>query len=362
MLLCRLFFKLLRGNSIKDDAERSCLQKCCAEASDNTEEAVELNRQSLLYTFLKKIENPSGNNFFEILNRFFNAGLAIMGGRVYYGIKKKYPERLLIVNPATSSGDMIFLSRMFKRLIKLSGTDKYLLILDNAEAYSSAAELRYENLYPVSRLRLKALFVFYRLNLDKLTDIVNCYPWVMFDYKNADYSETKALSSFKNKEYCEELFAAKKLIQGKTVILSPYEQSISAHRLPRLKASFWEELANRLISLGYTVCTNCAETQAEPVIKGTRAIFPKLRDVAEVTEYAGIIVAVRSGIVDYISGTGALKVILYPTKEYYNTWNIARTCDAYKYSEIIYEEFTEEYDSLVNRIIGIIKAPKELDI
>lgn len=275
-----------------------------------------------------------------------------MGRFMYKGLKRRYPEHMFFINPACSAGDMIFFGYMFDELIKQSGAEKYLLILDNGGVYRSASELGYDDLYPVPRIKLKALFVYYRLESDSLADMMNVFPWMMFDYKSTAVFSPRRLRIECDKSRIEKLFAENGLVRGKTVILSPYEQSISEMKLPKLSRIFWERLAEELDSRGYCVCTNCAGNEDEPVIKGTVRIFPKFSEMEYAAEYGGGIIAVRSGVADYISHADAVKVILYPNEDYYNMWNLERVCNTDRCGELIYENDTDGQNGLISEILG----------
>ena len=308
------------------------------------------DKKSFVYRFLKKVESPEEKPFFELMNRFFNLGLALYGKTIYLALRKKYPGYTFIINPACSSGDMIFLKLTLEKLKKMSGIEKYIMILDNGRVFNAACELDYENLYPVPRTTLKALFVYYRFNIDSVSDMINCYSWMMFDYKSSNCFFDSGELINGGGEYEIKLFEEKRLIPGKTIILSPYEQSISEQKLPKLKPVFWEKLAERLKAEGFCVCTNCSGSENEPVIRGTEAVFPKFSHAAQTTAYAGGIVALRSGIVDYISRAEAVKVILYPTRDYYNIWNTKRTCNDSRCTEIVYNSDPSQYDELISQI------------
>lgn len=111
-------------------------------------------------------------------------------------------------------------------------------------------------------------------------------------------------------EYVEELFINNQLKRGKTVILMPY-----ANTAPKIDLNFWEKLAERLRKEGYIVCTN-SSGEAEPSINGTIPLFYDLRYALEVTEKAGYMIALRSGMCDVLSSAKAKKIIIYPNRIY----------------------------------------------
>lgn len=98
------------------------------------------------------------------------------------------------------------------------------------------------------------------------------------------------------------------LVKGKTVIFAPYANTVS-----NVDVNIWEELALKLKASGYEVLTNSIG-ETEPVIDGTIGISAPLEDMAEIVEYAGIFIGIRSGICDLVAGTRAKKIILYPDR------------------------------------------------
>jgi len=101
------------------------------------------------------------------------------------------------------------------------------------------------------------------------------------------------------------LFDEQGLVPGRTVVLSPYANTL--FHVP--DAAFWGELAARCAERGLTVCTNCGPT--EQPLAGTRAARFPLSLGPDLVETAGYFVGVRSGFCDVVSGTASRKVVLY---------------------------------------------------
>lgn len=95
----------------------------------------------------------------------------------------------------------------------------------------------------------------------------------------------------------------------KDIILIPY-----ANSLPCFLPSFWEQLADRLCSMGYRVYTNSSNDLTEPVIEGTEKIFLSIEEMYAESNHCAGVVALRSGLCDIISSAQCKKVILYPDK------------------------------------------------
>ena len=108
-----------------------------------------------------------------------------------------------------------------------------------------------------------------------------------------------------DKSFVEDLFSTMGLRKGRTIILAPYANSIE----PNMEIWEWEEVTRRLSELGYDVCTNCAGE--EKSINGTKRLsFPYI-EAANVLEYAGGLIAIRSGLCDVISSVKCKSVIIY---------------------------------------------------
>lgn len=123
------------------------------------------------------------------------------------------------------------------------------------------------------------------------------------------YPNTKNLE---NSAKIKELFARNNLQAGKTVILSPYANTIIGYPF-----AFWIKVTEMLKKAGFSVCTNCSGS--EPEIPGAPALFFSLELAEAVTEYAGYFIGLRSGFCDIICNSSAYKLIIYPEYEIFNT-------------------------------------------
>jgi hypothetical protein len=101
------------------------------------------------------------------------------------------------------------------------------------------------------------------------------------------------------------LFDEQGLVPGRTVVLSPYANTL--FHVP--DQSFWARVAARCAERGLTVCTNCGPK--EQPLAGTKAARFPLSLAPDLVETAGYFVGVRSGFCDVVSGTESRKVVLY---------------------------------------------------
>lgn len=95
------------------------------------------------------------------------------------------------------------------------------------------------------------------------------------------------------------------LVAGRTVVLSPYANTL----FDRPDDSFWEQVAQTLQQRGLSVATNCAG--AEQPVPGTVAVSVPFEQLVDFMDAAGAFVGVRSGLCDVISDSTCRKVILY---------------------------------------------------
>ena len=231
-----------------------------------------MNRNSVLYKVLKRIEKPDGKKLFAIMNPVMNKSLAVCGRLITKSMKKSFPGKTILLMPSRSAGDMYFLKYSFEDMLKKAGIKDYLLIVDRATCYKSALSCGFENVYPVGMIKQKALLMYQATEKRKKTGIINCYPWCMFDLNRAKNLTPKKIIA--HSECQKKLQEEYGLIPGKSVILSPYENSISEKGLPTLPEAFWAEIAHMLKKDGYSVFTNSNGSESEPVISGTNRIFP----------------------------------------------------------------------------------------
>lgn len=106
----------------------------------------------------------------------------------------------------------------------------------------------------------------------------------------------------------EEIFQRCRLIPGKTVLLSPYA---GKHDMRGIPMRFYVKLATQLQAAGYTVCTNCDDSQKEPPVPGTLPLLVPHQLMRPFCERAGYFIGLRSGLCDIISAAdGCKKIIL----------------------------------------------------
>lgn len=101
------------------------------------------------------------------------------------------------------------------------------------------------------------------------------------------------------------LFEQYGLQPGKTVVLSPYANTIYEHH-----EKLWFDIVQICKERGYSVCTNCG-TPGETAIEGTIPVFFPFSQAVAFMNAAGYFVGIRSGLCDIISTSSCKKVIIY---------------------------------------------------
>lgn len=101
------------------------------------------------------------------------------------------------------------------------------------------------------------------------------------------------------------LFKKLNLIPHKTVLLFPY-----THDEKFRQRKFWELLVQKLKDKGYRVLVQ----SKEQVLDGTENVYVPLDLIIPFVEKAGWVIAVISGMVDFVSSAKCNKTILYPYK------------------------------------------------
>jgi len=159
-----------------------------------------------------------------------------------------------------------------------------------------------------------------------------------------------------------EFFEENSLIPGKTVVISPY-----VNTLDRLPEWFWIELTARFVWGGFTVCTNCAGEE-QPTFGSIRLDKPYSK-IKSYMEYAGFFVSSRNGLCDVVSSFDCEKVMIYNP---YLFWGDGRNIDYFdlrvmgltdQVVNLEYKgvEFLELMDNVLDTVIGIYES-KERNI
>ena len=285
-------------------------------------------KASILFTFAKRCENPGDSRFWGVMNFFFCQAMIALGVRIYKKIKVSYPEKQFILISANSAGDVVqygYFKDYLLEYIGRSENETVLLCSHNAaRAVSAIGVADYDEL---SAFQIAAISMACHYYGREKLDVVQSFDILLFDYGMA--GEGKAVPkqlklSFDQEKIVKDLEMAgvEKEMLGHTVILSPYERSLSCSGKKVPDISFWEELTTALKSAGYNVCTNCSGGESEPPIAGTNRVFPSFGECAEMIAQAGAAIVLRSGFADFAALTCGTLVVLFPTEQFWNEFRL----------------------------------------
>lgn len=152
----------------------------------------------------------------------------------------------------------------------------------------------------------------------------------------------------------DELFIKNNLVEGKTVVFSPYVNTLSG-----LPWWVWSNVAQKLKELGFVVCTNCGASDEQP-INGTIPLYFGYDISVPLLERCGYFVGIRSGFCDVISSAACKKIIVYQpylfwgqgTNYDYFSLNKIGFCDDAIEFEYEGVEFYDLIDKIINYVIG----------
>ena len=282
----------------------------------------------------------------------------------------------VFLSPVSSIGDIFLLGLYFSKFIAKTGISEYFLLIPGKAGVGIAESYGIKNVMFITQEDSADLMAFKMLiGLDYCDiRILHCgylhqrivcniimhrnMTWLE-NYRQFLFGFSKDAQFQRRKVNVNWLSARKTLrknglIPGKTVILSPYAQTLAP-----LSDDFWSELAKELKNTGFTVCTNVAGKERE--IVGTTPLSFSLDDAETVLEQAGYFVALRSGLCDVVSMCGCKKIILY-TQE---VFECIKVIDFYSLNKMglcndaIEIEVTYNQEIDINSVIAAICADEE---
>ena len=232
-------------------------------------------------------------------------------------------EVALLVNPVASIGDIYLMSFYVQAYLKNNPNSIFVFgsrTLEKLANQLSFGTVIYMNLDDVqSLIDYAKVFGFEKVNIKLLhTGYIHFRIWSrMLTYIGLTWMEHYRelfglpenseinVTRFPSDTDAEKIFLEQGMIPGKTVVLSPY-----ANTVRQFSKKFWEVLAERLLSLGYCVCTNLASESGE-AISGTIPTFVDIDKIISFVETAGYFIGIRSGLCDILCTCECLKIILY---------------------------------------------------
>lgn len=297
------------------------------------------------------------------------------GFDIYNKIADKYRNiNNFFVCPYSGTGDIYMACTYLPAYTAKNSIDDYVLIVIGKKCFNTAVIFDIDNIEILSEDEMNNLIKAWEFLGNDTMHIKPLLFWgwrtkrylyndkytritfnEMFKYDVFELNDTEKRyipKTYNTKEYVENLFLEKGLKKDKTVILAPYAGSF----VSEISADDWMKIADELTKLGYSVCTNCNGTSELPV-NGTVPVFFPYCYAVPIAEYAGGIIALRSGLCDIISSAKCKKIVIYEsgfnaTKYEYFSLNRMGLCnDA---TELIYQN---DIDVIIEKICSCFSKP-----
>lgn len=252
------------------------------------------------------------------------------GEELYWRMRKSGAQGTMFLCPYPGTGDIYLTGLYLKQYRNENGIDKYALgVCSNV--CKKVAELFGINAFLMLEKEIQSIISYARavgmrkLSVQVLNDSFGEQNSItkLRGFKGIDFRTmfTNCVMPLKGKivpasctqKNADALFSRYHLPKGKTVLLSPYANTVNS-----LPDDFWAGMAEILQSKGYHVCTNVAVEDEKPV-RGTEGIFIPYEMVIDFVDKAGCFVGLRSGLCDILSTTKAQIIILYPKKMPFGT-------------------------------------------
>lgn len=299
-------------------------------------------------------------SFYDSCSWLWRNWLAMRRGyRIYQRLKGAHD--MVFLCPYKGTGDVYMAGRYFKEYIRRHDITDYVFLVVNGVGRKVASLFDIEHVEVISEKDSAKMLAAYdcygpewmsfkpllywgwrtkRMAIPRFCKQLNFNDMFRHDVYGLEKNVKGEKPHFKtSKETVDQFFQEHGLLEGKTIILSPYAGSFVSD----IPVHFWELLAKRFQKLGYIVCTNSAG-EMEPVIAGTKGLFFPLTDAVPIVERAGGFIGFRSGLCDIVSSANCKMMILYEqgfNASQYEFFSLVRMelCD--NIAEIIYDNSEE---------------------
>lgn len=316
-----------------------------------------INRNSFIYKFAKKCEQPGDRSFFWLLmNYFYCAAMILLGRRHLKKIHDRIPQFFLFSN--FSAGDVRNFLDGIPLAKKANGfhvNDVIPVVISENLKYACRNGIL-ENTSFESQLTIISSCKAVLFEPEKYKNVIFNQPWNILNRR--DMKKLPDLTDFK--VFLSDSAEIGPIGGKRAVILSPYEQSFKTLGINALDTVFWEILVQRLKSRRYEVYTNCNGRTEHP-ISGTRRIFPSLDQVSSTVNAFRYCVSIRSGFSDWAGeAKNAFHVVLYPNNSFYEKYNLKKSWNNNHVLELVYSGYEDSYDLLVDEIVHYFEGADEL--
>lgn len=317
----------------------------------------------------------------ESLNVFVRRlGAVVRGWFGYRRLMRKYPGYTLFVAPYTGTGDVYLSGLFFKEYVTRNDIDKYIFVVVSNACRKIAELFGIRNIEVLSGASVDAIIDCERVLRARWPMLIlndcweeehtNLCRWIR-GYRGLDFAKMFRYFVFsfgdeiayqvpavaENTTAVDELFARYNLIKGRTVVLSPYSNTLFD-----VPEDVWARIAEHCRNMGFTVCTNSVGKD-EPAVAGTEPVFFPLNLAREFMDAAGWFVGVRSGLCDIISASSCRKAVFYEkdgfffkcsTLEYFGLKRMGLCDDAL---ELEYR--TDRRDGVVRQVLSFLSPGDE---
>lgn len=365
------------GQYLRDNKEKIAVILCC-----NPGIMPELERQlksisgdrDIDYYIVKQVKDK----FFLVL--YFNRILArfkrlkkLFEGYLLYNKEVKQHELSvadgdrMFINFCPSIGDAYIASIYFSEYIRSNKIGKYVYFclnntvkrifeafgIENVVVYDEKKLLGIMNVYTMSGEKSGIKTMFWRnqkfRNVMNRTYVkpdmpVTFLDSALLDMYNLPLTSSKQYPKFNvNRDDTLEIFSKHNLTVGKTVILAPHTGTFDTN----VSEQFWEVLTRKLISSGYSVCTNCGSNNDVP-IKGSVGVVIPIEQLSAFVDMAGFACSMRTGFCDVISqSSGKLAIIYDPSVYSISFFSLKRMGLRDEVFEIYYDTDIEKLTQLI---------------
>lgn len=272
----------------------------------------------------------------ESLTTLLPVGARLVRGLLRHRVlARKYPPgSTLFIAPYTGTGDIYLAGMFFEEYLRRQGIGEYAFIVVSSACRKVAQMFGIRNIELVPRTvvddiincdrALRSRWPLVILNDSWAADYTNLLQWVrgykdltfdrMFRYFVFGFDDSVPYTlppACKDLDSIVAIFEKHDLLPGRTVVLSPYSNTLFEP-----PEDLWRAIVDFCLQRGYTVCTNCAGAGEAPVA-GTEAVFFPLGQAVAFMDMAGYFVGVRSGLCDIISSSSCRKAVLYEKDGYF---------------------------------------------
>ncbi|MCL2399024.1 MAG: hypothetical protein FWC91_04665 [Defluviitaleaceae bacterium] len=237
---------------------------------------------------------------------------------------KHSPNCPVFIAPYTGTGDIYLIGLFFHTYLKQQSITDYVFAVVSNACKKVAEMFNIKNIYVLPHQVGDDMISLQRATGQEFRIITLNDGWLgdplqwfrgynglnfekMFRYFVFGFDDTIPHILPPKRDYSHEidgLFQQYNIVKGKTVVLSPYSNTLFD-----LPDDVLASIVNHCKQQGLTPVTNCAGT--EKPVTGTDAVFFPLNQAIEFMNAAGYFVGVRSGLCDIISSSTCKKIIIY---------------------------------------------------